>query len=710
MRRLTRERSRPAPLHRSRLVAQLKEIHQYFQLDPADRRRRRPRVDSDVFNSGEVFETILGAQRRRCAYCEQHVDAFNASVTHYRPTSNAILSERELPDIQYYAWFAYEWDNLLIACHECDQAKAQNFPLIGSAVRPGASWAEAVARERPLLIDPYRANVSLHLMFDHSGEAVGRSDEGVVTIDVMDLNRSTLVRARAEELHALRILLGQSTPADVEESLLGFLQTARFPGVVEIFLQNFCRVSELDIQGSENLSGSRLLGSVAKVLSRLHGQDVNLLIDRLHPKDIAFVITNTKLAGFKVARHPRNAYLSSLKVASFKGLSKIAINLKAGKEQAPCLMLLGENAVGKSSVLQAIKIALSTPGERARLSPSLKQISGNSEFELNLQNGEAVKVRSAHGGRFHSDRTADCVVIGYGARRYFSPGFSRRKSAPPSKTLFDPLAILRDPKRWLEDADDYKFDAVARALRSILCLEDEESIVKDEHRTIFIKVGESLVRLDHLSDGYKSLFAMSVDIMRELLETWENLELAEAIVLIDEVENHLHPRWKMRVMAALRDAMPRVQFICTTHDPLCLRGMKDGEVVLLRKRPSGGTEVHQDLPDISTLRIEQILASDYFGLSSTVDPVQDQILRRLAELAGKSEDSLTEQQRDERDTLLSKYQGIPYIGSSTDRQVLSEAITRHLRMNPKADLKDVSAARESSINAIMAVLKRAMQA
>jgi len=54
--------------------------------------------------------------------------------------------------------------------------------------------------------------------------------------------------------------------------------------------------------------------------------------------------------------------------------------------------------------------------------------------------------------------------------------------------------------------------------------------------------------LDRLSDGYKTTVAIGVDIMREMLRYWPCLEAARGVVLIDEVEAHLHPRWKMRIM------------------------------------------------------------------------------------------------------------------------------------------------------------------
>lgn len=374
-------------------------------------------------------------------------------------------------------------------------------------------------------------------------------------------------------------------------------------------------------------------------------------------------------------------------------------------------MLLGENSTGKSSVLQAVKLALSSTKEHIRLKAySSKLISKQrpTEIKITFSNHEQLILKSNSRKFFEVSSSVNFLVFGYGARRYFSthPRVANKKYF--NTTLFDPLAMLRDPRDWLADQKDHVFHAIVRALRSILSLRDDESIIKTNQRELLIKAHNKLTPVEQLSDGYKSLFIMSIDIMRELLNHWDNLEVAEAIVLIDEIENHLHPRWKMRVMTALREAMPRVQFICTTHDPLCLRGMKNGEVRLLQRDSNHEIQIYSDLPDITTLRIEQILSSDYFGLSSTEDPEQDYIIRRLAELSGIDEHRLSKIERDERDTLLEQYQGIPYIGSSQDRQILAEALTRHLRIHPDAGIIDRGLAREQSIEAIMEVLKRAM--
>jgi hypothetical protein len=165
----------------------------------------------------------------------------------------------------------------------------------------------------------------------------------------------------------------------------------------------------------------------------------------------------------------------------------------------------------------------------------------------------------------------------------------------------------------------------------------------------------------------------------------------------------------MQVMPALRSAMPQVQFIATTHDPLCLRGIKNGEVHVLYRDDHGRVRLVNDLPDIETLRAEQILTSDYFGLWTTADVEQETVLMRLAALGGRPENELNVRERRERDELLRQFEGLPVIGSSPDRQILAEAMTRHLRNLEAMPIGERAAVREDAIDQIVGVLERAMR-
>ena len=98
------------------------------------------------------------------------------------------------------------------------------------------------------------------------------------------------------------------------------------------------------------------------------------------------------------------------------------------------------------------------------------------------------------------------------------------------------------------------------------------------------------------------------------------------MVLIDELEVHLHPEWKMRVVSDLRSVFPHLQFVATTHDPLCLRGLQPGELHRLERRDGAITVQQIDVP--SGLDADEILTGSWFGLDTTLDAeVQADLLR-----------------------------------------------------------------------------------
>jgi len=196
---------------------------------------------------------------------------------------------------------------------------------------------------------------------------------------------------------------------------------------------------------------------------------------------------------------------------------------------------------------------------------------------------------------------------------------------------------------------------------------------------------------------------MTVDIIRELLEHWDNLEQAQAVVLIDELETHLHPRWKMQVMTSLRRVLPRVQFIVTTHDPLCLRGMDDGEVVVLQRDGRSCVRQIEDLPTVSGMSAEQLLTSDYFGLASTDDPGTELALARLAgdvvrrNTSGGNEVAPSDAAMD----LVSRL----VVGDSQSQQIVQEAMVKYLEAREQRNGAPIAALRAEAVLAVIEALK-----
>ncbi|MDP3545327.1 MAG: AAA family ATPase [Phreatobacter sp.] len=163
------------------------------------------------------------------------------------------------------------------------------------------------------------------------------------------------------------------------------------------------------------------------------------------------------------------------------------------------------------------------------------------------------------------------------------------------KNSVDPRLSTRDLVIWIarqswigyqQGKEPPVFQAVKQAI--IGCVEDAENLYFDPKR------GEVIVVMrDHgaqpffnLSDGQRCMLAMVGDIAQKaaklnpqfganvLLET-------PGVVLIDELDLHLHPRWQRRVISDLRRTFPKIQFICTTHSPQLIGQAKSGEIILL---------------------------------------------------------------------------------------------------------------------------------
>ena len=96
--------------------------------------------------------------------------------------------------------------------------------------------------------------------------------------------------------------------------------------------------------------------------------------------------------------------------------------------------------------------------------------------------------------------------------------------------------------------------------------------------------------IDQLSGGYRIMLALAADLARRMAQGNPHLEdplLSEAIVLIDEVELHLHPSWLQRILADLARTFPNTQFIVSTHSPQVLTTVKPERIVKLwRERGS----------------------------------------------------------------------------------------------------------------------------
>lgn len=698
----------------------------HLALPAEERQRKRPPLEARIWKARSIRDALFVAFLGKCAYCETPLDSsMDGGVEHFRPTGSAADSRRgrsERPSFEHYCWFAYEWRNLFYACADCNKLKRNLFPVNGPRAAVRSSWEEAENNEQALLINPCRLEPRKHLKFWTDGKVSARNEMGRATVEALSLNRSVLVMARERKFQDCLWMLeeGRKNRAAFDKFRDQLVERAPHVGAAQIFL--FDLLTRFAASTGVRRPGFRSLAEDAVGLAMTTSEDqwADLRnLSRSMQRDETELISPILMSDHAprelfFERKPRTSQLSRLSIRNFKGIVNLDLVLpmeQSGGSDAPCSMLLGENSTGKSTTLQAIALALMGQKMRTRMGVDAedflpREVSGwqlndtvSPEIRLEFDTGEPVTLRiDPLSKQFFGEEEPSVVLFAFGARRFFGSDSLRRNKASTLKSLFDPFFKIQHPGRWLQGLSDVDFDALARAMREILALDDEDKIGRDSDGRLFVQAHGRNTPLERLSDGYRSLMAMVLDVMRGMIDVWGNLESARGIVLVDEIETHLHPRWKLRVMTALRRAMPMVQFVATTHDPLCLRGMRGGEVQVLVRNEQKQIEALTGLPDVRGLRAEQLLTSDYFGLSSTADPGVESALENLA----LSEGDPSRLAEDSREAL----RPFQWIGDTPAEQIVNEALKRFIEERPPSADVDRTRVREEAVTDVLQRLRK----
>jgi predicted ATP-binding protein involved in virulence len=134
-------------------------------------------------------------------------------------------------------------------------------------------------------------------------------------------------------------------------------------------------------------------------------------------------------------------------------------------------------------------------------------------------------------------------------------------------------------------------DAVKAAIANCIeyCYSVKYDILEDELIATFNDGRTLPFRM--LSDGVRNMLAMVADIAYRAAVLNPQLEIEAAkqtpgIVLIDEIDLHLHPKWQRRVVEDLRATFPAIQFVATTHSPFIVQSLRDGELINLDPQPA----------------------------------------------------------------------------------------------------------------------------
>ena len=289
-------------------------------------------------------------------------------------------------------------------------------------------------------------------------------------------------------------------------------------------------------------------------------------------------------------------------------------NLSDKKE----IYIIGENGDGKTIALQAIVLALKGLSTNFVYSFS-QEYSGNFEIEIKDCKGNKYKFND-YLSSIHKN------VFAYGVGRLRKHAKDKDKSGYSS--LFDYDSYLTSPTDWFKDIEiaenrktgKIKLNDVLKIFEQLL--ENKVKIVIDKKDNTY-KFIEKKSELDfnQLSDGFRSTLIWMSDLLGRLIENQpdvRDIKDYQGIVLVDEVGSFLHPKWEFRLIKELKQILPKIQWIFTTHSPIIILGATNDAVIYRLYKEDGITKITRPLNKISGYTANSLLTSNLWLLPTSI--------------------------------------------------------------------------------------------
>jgi len=379
-------------------------------------------------------------------------------------------------------------------------------------------------------------------------------------------------------------------------------------------------------------------------------------------------------------------------------------------------VILGDNGAGKSTFLQAIALALAGPAEAAALrqdwarwiragealasilvalksqDPHDRLVGGGAPLDPDSHTG--VDIRRDETGvhlKQRGDLDVDPWRTVWGGQGWFSASygpfrrleggdnelqklFSSRPRLARHLSMFSEAPTLSECIEWLKmlrfkrlerDPEGELLGPIAKFINQTGLLPRGVKLREVTSRgVVFRDPHGSKLPIESLSDGYRSVLSMTLELLRQLAATFDGKALfsqdysvvaVPGVVLIDEIAAHLHPPWQRRIGPWFCKHFPQIQFIVASHSPLVCPAAERGSVFLLATPGTDERSRFLDGPELDRILYGDVLdayASGVFGEGVTRSPAGHEKLQRLAQLNLKGlDEGLDDAERQEQQQL-----------------------------------------------------------
>lgn len=350
-------------------------------------------------------------------------------------------------------------------------------------------------------------------------------------------------------------------------------------------------------------------------------------------------------------------YIKKVVLEHIGCFDRLEINLSPRQDVGNWLLLLGDNGAGKTTVLRSIALGLCPEsGVSALLSELYGEIiryqSEDEKGSIHIEFSEKMnsipisittRIQKNESGDYDVAQEkhpksnfpwSNIFVCGYGAHKggYAMKPFNDYSSVDSVYTLFNYDASLQSPELTLRRIEPEKQKMVYEIIENIM-MRPSGSIQLSNSGFISHAEDANDIPAGGWADGHRVTLNWIMDLIG-----WANMHNDSAllagisgIVIMDEIEQHLHPVWQRRIIKLLNERFPKIQFIASTHASLCVIGttdLEDDECDLLVLNKVGDVSKGVTVKPMRGKRADQILTSKLFGVDSIrSDDVSTRILR-----------------------------------------------------------------------------------
>lgn len=472
-------------------------------------------------------------------------------------------------------------------------------------------------------------------------------DEALQTSDLVLLllsKQSPFNSRQAEEVKSARLARKRVVPAFLEPDALS---------KSSLVLTDFA-ISDLRERRGQLIDSAEGLAELIRGLHRLNRDKTGSPLQELTP-------VNEPVRG-----HLRVRRLVLENVRCFESLD-LAVD-----DGTIWITILGDNAAGKSTVLRSLALGLCQESDAAALMRELpgslvREGASSGTIRIELHDDEDDRDLSIVTSLRRDESTGEEIlrketdpapfpwnklfVCGYGTNRgrQAHAGFETYTVRDAVRTLFDDAASLQNPELvLLRQSPDLRQEIEHKVLQ-ILMLDAPGYEVTYPKTGPIIEGPWGRQALRVLSDGYRSTMQWVLDFIGWGVYAGRfngGRELG-GILLVDELEQHLHPVWQRHIVDRLRRQFPATQIFATTHTPLLAAASADFEDALvcrLKAHLDGSPElVIIERQELAGLRADQVLTSEAFGLVTSRSLGSEGDLDRFAELRGKTDRTAEEE-------------------------------------------------------------------